>query len=286
MFKWYGLIGILMILLVHLSFFFKFAPVSLFYFPIVWYGYILLIDSIIYKLRRKSLIANHFYSFLGMVFVSQLLWWIFEFINLFGNKNWNYVGLHSQIASPYFHSATVRALYGLISFSTVIPAFFETVELFKTLHLFKNIHLKKHHKISKRLLFLMAIVGIVFLFSVFLFPKICYPFVWLGFFFILDPINYLHHQPSVIRHIKEGNFRSLLLLFFAGICVGFLWEFWNYLSPFIKWKYSVPYVGFLKIFEMPILGYLGYLPFALEMYAFYWFVRSLFYHKEHLLENL
>jgi hypothetical protein len=30
-------------------------------------------------------------------------------------------------------------------------------------------------------------------------------------------------------------------------------------------------VGFLKIFEMPVLGYLGYLPFALELYAMYWF---------------
>lgn len=54
----------------------------------------------------------------------------------------------------------------------------------------------------------------------------------------------------------------------------------------MKWKYNVPYVGFLKIFEMPILGYFGYLPFALEIYAFYWFVRGLFYHKEHLLEKL
>jgi len=68
--------------------------------------------------------------------------------------------------------------------------------------------------------------------------------------------------------------------------MGFFWEFWNYLSPFVKWKYNVPYVGFLKIFEMPILGYFGYLPFALEIYAFYWFVRGLFYHKEHLLKKL
>ncbi len=34
-----------------------------------------------------------------------------------------------------------------------------------------------------------------------------------------------------------------------------------------KWVYDVPFVGSLKLFEMPILGYGGYLPFALEVFA-------------------
>ncbi len=25
-----------------------------------------------------------------------------------------------------------------------------------------------------------------------------------------------------------------------------------------KWTYTIPYVGFCKVFEMPLLGYLGY----------------------------
>jgi len=73
-----------------------------------------------------------------------------------------------------------------------------------------------------------------------------------------------------------------LSLLAAGLMCGFFWEFWNYWA-ITKWYYNVPYVGFFKIFEMPILGYLGYLPFALELYAMYWFTRSLFLHKEHLL---
>jgi hypothetical protein len=39
---------------------------------------------------------------------------------------------------------------------------------------------------------------------------------------------------------------------------------WNYLS-FPKWVYHTPGTEFLHIFEMPLLGYAGYIPFALEL---------------------
>ena|GEM_PF-5482197 len=37
----------------------------------------------------------------------------------------------------------------------------------------------------------------------------------------------------------------------------------------------MPYLGDVKFFEMPVLGYLGYPPFALECWALYIFARSL-----------
>jgi hypothetical protein len=37
----------------------------------------------------------------------------------------------------------------------------------------------------------------------------------------------------------------------------------------------VPFVGFWHVFEMPLLGYLGYGPFAWEMFALFWFAASL-----------
>jgi hypothetical protein len=38
---------------------------------------------------------------------------------------------------------------------------------------------------------------------------------------------------------------------------------WNFYS-LAKWKYSIPLVHRFAIFEMPVLGYAGYLPFGLE----------------------
>ena len=50
-----------------------------------------------------------------------------------------------------------------------------------------------------------------------------------------------------------------------------LWEFWNYWSR-AKWHYTVPIMEHLKIFEMPVPGYLGFPAFALECFTMYVFV--------------
>ena len=49
----------------------------------------------------------------------------------------------------------------------------------------------------------------------------------------------------------------------AALLCGFFWEMWNFHS-LAKWIYQVPYVQRYPIFEMPLLGYAGYLPFGLE----------------------
>src|SRR3989344_3049038 len=92
MFRKYGLLGILLIILVELNFFLKIQPFANWYFPIIWIGYILTLDALVYKLRGNSLIANRFPQFLGMAIISALFWWIFEFTN-YSLNNWQYVGL-------------------------------------------------------------------------------------------------------------------------------------------------------------------------------------------------
>ena len=274
MFRKYGFIGILLILFVEINFILKIQPFANWYFPIIWFGYILVIDALVYKLRKNSLISDRFLQFLGMVIISMLLWWIFEFINI-PLKNWSYIGLDGL--------GKWSNLFGSISFATVLPALFETVELIRSIHLFDSKKLKKKHKITKTFTHTMLILGIISFLSPMFLPKFTFPLVWLSFFLILDPINYLHKQPSIIGHLKNRKLIVPLSLLLAGIVLGFFWEFWNYWA-IPKWTYDIPFVGFFKIFEMPILGYLGYLPFSFELYAMYWFIRSLFIHKEHLLE--
>lgn len=274
MFKKYGLLGILLILFVEINFFLKIQPFANWYFPIIWFGYILTIDALIYKLRGNSLINNRFPQFLGMIIISALFWWIFEFINIM-TQNWSYLGLEGL--------GGWRTIFGTISFSTVLPALFETTELIRSIHLFDKKKLKQKHKITKNFLHAMILIGILFFIAPLFLPKFAFPLVWLSLFFILDPINYLHKQPSIIGHLKDKRLAIPLSLLLTGIILGFLWEFWNYWA-IPKWTYDIPFLGFFKIFEMPVLGYLGYFPFTFELYAIYWFIRSLFFHKEHLLE--
>ena len=45
-----------------------------------------------------------------------------------------------------------------------------------------------------------------------------------------------------------------------------MWETWNYYSM-AKWIYAVPYVHRFQVWEMPLLGFGGYLPFGMECAA-------------------
>jgi hypothetical protein len=68
---------------------------------------------------------------------------------------------------------------------------------------------------------------------------------------------------SFLGEAARGSYTHLLRLALAGLVCGLLWEFWNYWSG-AKWIYAIPFFNFWKVFEMPLTGYLGFMPFALE----------------------
>src|SRR3989338_6702968 len=142
-FRLYGFIGIAVIILAEVNFFLKLQPFANWYFPIIWTGYILTLDAIVYKLKGNSLISNRFSSFGGMVVISALFWWAFEFTNISLN-NWSYSGLdgYSQIEAA---NNILKNLFGTLAFATILPALFETVELLRSIDLFEKRKLKKQH---------------------------------------------------------------------------------------------------------------------------------------------
>lgn len=73
---------------------------------------------------------------------------------------------------------------------------------------------------------------------------------------------------SLADYTASGNWRPVLALMLGTLICGFFWEFWNYYG-YPRWVYHVPPFEFLYIFEMPLLGYGGYLPFGLELFAMY-----------------
>ncbi|HEU4437056.1 MAG TPA: hypothetical protein VFR89_06290 [candidate division Zixibacteria bacterium] len=69
-----------------------------------------------------------------------------------------------------------------------------------------------------------------------------------------------------------------MTLMLSGLICGFLWEFWNFWAA-AKWIYSVPILGHIKLFEMPVVGYLGFMAFGLEVFVMWQFVRGMFITK-------
>jgi hypothetical protein len=71
-----------------------------------------------------------------------------------------------------------------------------------------------------------------------------------------------------LRDIEEGNPRKIYLLLCAGLVCGFLWEFWNFWAR-SRWVYTIPFFEKTKGFEMPLLGFFGFPPFAVQVYVMY-----------------
>jgi len=84
----------------------------------------------------------------------------------------------------------------------------------------------------------------------------------------LDPINVRMGNRSLFEFTRRRDWRPVVALWVGCLICGFFWELWNFWS-YPRWVYDVPFVGVLKVFEMPLLGYGGYLPFALELFALY-----------------
>jgi len=243
--------------------------VGVYFTPLVWTGYILLIDSLIYRQKGNSLIVNRTRKFLLMLPLSIGLWLIFEFYNLY-LRNWHYIGLPENLLPRWVGYAW--------AFATIWPAILLTAELLEGS---KFLAYKKNRPfpVTPFILWFSFFLGFGFLISPFVVPHGIAPYlaapVWLGFIFFLDPINYWLGERSLWRDLKEGKRNTLYSLLGSGIVCGWLWEFWNYWAG-AKWHYTVPILSHIKIFEMPFLGYLGFPPFAVECFILYEFLKRLF----------
>ena len=267
-FVWYGWVGILGMMTAEILMFMNFSPVSSFFTPIAWTFYILCTDALNYKLSGRSLIMSKFKEFLFMLPLSAFSWFVFEFYNLF-LRNWHYINLPQNLALRWF---------GYIwSFSTIFPGIFETTELIKNLHI-GNITTKTY-QIKTSFINTLILLGIIFLISPLILPGKIPQYlagpVWCGFVLFLDPINYKAKRPSLLRSIEAGQWGRIVRLLASGTVCGLLWEFWNFWA-YTKWEYTLPFYAGPRIFEMPLLGFLGFLPFAIECYCMYVFFVSFF----------
>jgi hypothetical protein len=108
-------------------------------------------------------------------------------------------------------------------------------------------------------------LGIVFQAMVFVLPGVFYPFVWVAPFLMADGLVGYRGGRSLVDDMIGRRWQLVVSVAMAGLLCGFLWEFWNFWSV-PKWIYHVPLLDFGRVFEMPILGYGGYVPFAWSIY--------------------
>jgi len=120
-----GLLGLSLILLGEGLSFIHILPWSQYVFPLFWYGYILVLDALNYRLCGTSLLSDRRRAFLLMLPVSAFYWTIFEWYNVV-IQNWVYINTPPE----KWIGMTVK----IISFATVIPAIYETTDLLGAFH--------------------------------------------------------------------------------------------------------------------------------------------------------
>ena len=231
----------------------------LLFFPL-WLGYSLAVDGLVYLRRGTSLLRRNPRAYAGLFLASAPVWWLFELINLH-TQNWTYPGI--ELVEPFW-----RAVLKTLSFSTVVPAVFGTAELVSTWGRLKRLGAGPVVPPTRPVFFAFLLAGVTTMALLLLWPCVFLPFVWLSLYFMLAAVNGLLGFRTLGAYTGYGDWRPPLALMLGALVCGFFWEFWNFWA-YPRWVYHVPPFDFLHIFEMPLLGYGGYLPFGLELFALY-----------------
>ena len=234
-----------------------FIPYQPHTFSPLWFSYILVVNALCVRRSGHSLMTHRPVFFLLLFPVSAFFWWFFEYLNRFV-QNWYYTGVQFS-PRAYFWYAT-------LSFATVLPAVLSTKQWLQSAKWIKllygdirPIRLSNSRKAAVSILFLSA-AGLT---GIGIWPNHLYPLLWVSPLLILVCLQALMKERHIFSIMAAGDWRGVVAASMAALVCGWFWEMWNYFS-LAKWEYSVPLVHRFLIFEMPLLGYGGYLPFGLE----------------------
>jgi len=237
-----------------------FRPFQMHTFTPLWLSFVIIVNGLSYRRKGCCLLLDRPVFFLLLFPASALFWWFFEYLNRFVG-NWSYVTVPASGWS-YFWRATPP-------FSTVLPAVLSTKvwlaeapwirEGFKD---YIRIDLPRP-RIWAWAALMAAGMGLL---AIGVWPDYLFWLLWVSPLLILTGFQVLSGEQNVLSGIAGGDWRLVISSSAAGLFCGWFWEMWNYLS-LAGWTYHIPFVHRFQVFEMPIVGYAGYLPFGLECAA-------------------
>jgi hypothetical protein len=242
-------------------------PLSDYWYGICWYGFLLAGDAWVLRRQGRSLLACARRDLFLMIGVSAAGWWGFELANTALFNNWGYsaspdVPLWAQrLRSTFFFSSLLPATWVAALVALALPWARRPVAI-------------PRWSPSRRALVLLGLAGVAAAIVARLVPALSLPLALVALVLALDPVNHARGRPSLLACAARGDARLPIGLVASSLVAGLVGEGWNYpASP--RWTYDVPFIGFAHVFEMPLLGYLGYPMLALALFVLYHFVRGL-----------
>jgi predicted flap endonuclease-1-like 5' DNA nuclease len=228
-------------------------PVLTWYYHLAWWSYIVAADAANRRMCGRSLLRDEPRRFWALAGGSVAWWTLFEAINL-RLGNWYYV------MDPA--SRAVRWTGGVVAFATVLPGIVETLQLLENAGVLRSLRVAPLRWGPGKERLVLALGAACFILPL-LWPDLFFPLTWGSFVLLIEPWNRRHARRSFLRDLEQGEAAPFVRTLAAGLACGLLWETWNYWTR-TKWIYTVPGFERFKLFEMPLLGFLGFPPFAVE----------------------
>ena len=260
---WLGILGTVSAWLLAWSRFSWFEIYQAHTFPLLWLGYIVILNAVTFQRTRNCLLIDRPRFLIRLFILSAGFWWTFEYLNQYVN-NWHYVNVPETSFFEY-------VVFTSLSFSTVLPAVLSTYEWLNT---FPRLTKPFEHWYSLQWInhpqsgWTFLALGGLGLGLIGIWPTVLFPVLWLSPLCLLAGMQQINRGKAIpcLSSLAQGDWRTIILSSGAALVCGFWWELWNSYS-LVHWEYTIPYVHAVRIFEMPILGYSGYLPFGITCLA-------------------
>jgi len=227
-------------------------------FPPLWLGYVTTVNALLFQRVGRCPLTHETGLFVALFPASAVFWWLFEYLNRFVD-NWIYLSASPVAGGEY-------VLHASLSFATVLPAVYSTRRLLgsfgglgRALAAGPRGPAPTGRAAGTACLVAcaLAMAGIGWL------PAYLFPVLWVGPLGLWIGLQQIEERRHPWPEIASGDWRRFMGWAMAALVCGFFWELWNF-RAMPKWDYQIPWFARFHLFEMPISGYLGYLPFGLE----------------------
>lgn len=246
----------------------------------LWWSFILLLDSLVYKRNGGKSILSTRPATLQLIFaVSSVAWFSFEYINFFFVELWVYPNnkLLTNFGNIFWY---------LLSFTVVWPGIFEFYTLLRTFQ-----PLRERYANGPKIVFpkwvqlLLLLAGFVLAFYCGLYPRVLFWGIWLYPLLITAGALAVANYWTLFDPFKKGDWSLAVLIGLATLGNGFFYELWNYGSHYFTglndnpnfWYYTIPYLDKYYVFsEMPVIGYYGYILFGSIVWSIWLVIAAIF----------
>jgi len=237
---------------------FQVRPVPTWLYVFAWYPTLVILDLLVVWLGGDSLLARP-RVLLPMLWWSVVIWLLFEAVN-FRLQDWYYVFLPARRAE--------RWLGITLSLATVVPAILLPERLLERLGAWRALSTAPLGRRDGEMTYAFAL-GAATLGATLALPRYLHPLTWGAVWLIAEPRLYrTDPAASLFGDMRRGEWGRIARLLVAGLLAGVLWEAFNAHARG-QWIYTVPFLERLKVFEMPLVGFLGFPFFALEVWSLY-----------------